>query len=329
MVGQFEYYLKADGDNRTLTDAIRKEHTLRPMNSFDSNLTARAGDPKDTDYDAKVSSDPDSESEVNGTNGREAGNPDNTLVFGSSKILTTTKYQPGIFSILQSLTGIRDRIPSSSVDPTTGGSGEVTPEDDPRFVLWGTHLSLNSSPAISPTSISSAQYSAKPLPQTRERMIIAASIERWVAQLTSVLDYDELLNFYLTFRTFITPVDLCRLLICRFQWSLVHSDTTSTGAESGSGFGSSLAVPVPQLNGKGSGSNSPTSVDASVRRIVRLRTFVAIKYWIQTFFAVDFLPNRELRMMFADWLNTAGEDPNVAGYPDALVWISITYSSKS
>jgi hypothetical protein len=33
-------------------------------------------------------------------------------------------------------------------------------------------------------------------------------------------------------------------------------------------------------------------------------TYVAIRYWLLTFFIVDFMPNRELRLLVADWLNT-------------------------
>ncbi|KAI6021905.1 hypothetical protein EDC04DRAFT_2901180 [Pisolithus marmoratus] len=46
-----------------------------------------------------------------------------------------------------------------------------------------------------------------------------STIERWIA-LTSKLNYDELLNLFLTCRTYISAVDLCHLLICRFHWSL-------------------------------------------------------------------------------------------------------------
>jgi hypothetical protein len=191
-------------------------------------------------------------------------------------------YRPEVFEVLQTLTGIRGREPSSSTEPGNA-SGGLAPEDDPRFVLWGTRVppTEGSGPGISSSDTR--------LPAARERMMIAASIERWVAQLTSVLDYDGLLNFYLTFRTSISAVDLCRLLICRFQWSLDYTHS---------------------------------SVDAGVKKIVRLRTFVALKYWIQTFFAVDFLPNRDLRMLFADWLNTAKEDPHIAENRDALVRLS-------
>ena len=86
-------------------------------------------------------------------------------------------------------------------------------------------------------------------------------------KLTSDLNYDELLNFFLTYRTYINAVDLCHLFICRFHWSL--------------------------------GQHS-SSQDETVRRIVRVRTFVAIRYWLLTFFNVDFLPELELRLSLGE-----------------------------
>ena len=49
---------------------------------------------------------------------------------------------------------------------------------------------------------------------------MAAMIERWIAQLTSQFDYDELMIFFVTYRTYIDALDLCHLLICRFHWAL-------------------------------------------------------------------------------------------------------------
>ena len=51
-------------------------------------------------------------------------------------------------------------------------------------------------------------------------MLVAATIERWIAQLTSELNYDELLIFFLTYRTYVSAVDLRHVLICRFHWTL-------------------------------------------------------------------------------------------------------------
>ncbi len=117
-------------------------------------------------------------------------------------------------------------------------------------------------------------------------MLVAATIERWIAQLTSELNYDELLIFFLTYRTYVSAVDLGHLLICRFHWAL--GETTSNR-------------------------------DEMVRKIVRVRTFTAIRYWLLTFFDVDFVPNRELRMLFADWLNSLRRDQILTKHRDALV----------
>jgi hypothetical protein len=124
------------------------------------------------------------------------------------------------------------------------------------------------------------------------KVLIAATIERWIAQLTSDLDYDELLNFFLTYRTYISAVDLCHLLICRFHWA---------------------------LSGK----------DDMVRKIVRVRTFVAIRYWLLTFFVMDFLPNRELRLLLASWLNTLVKDPILKKHQDGLVSLSSFIGCRS
>jgi hypothetical protein len=42
-------------------------------------------------------------------------------------------------------------------------------------------------------------------------------------------------------------------------------------------------------------------------------------YWLLTFFTVDFIPNRELRLLFADWLNTLIHDPLLKTHSDGIV----------
>ena len=119
-----------------------------------------------------------------------------------------------------------------------------------------------------------------------KKMLVAATIERWIAQLTSELNYDELLIFFLTYRTYVSAVDLGHLLICRFHWALGEP-----------------------LNSR----------DENARRVVRVRTFTAIRYWALTFFNVDFVPDRELRLLFANWLNSLRKDPIMQRHRDALV----------
>ncbi|KAJ3992192.1 hypothetical protein F5050DRAFT_1580010 [Lentinula boryana] len=186
--------------------------------------------------------------------------------------------------------------------------GSAAPKDDPRFVIWGEVLPSESSgngggDASSVSHESSASTSssigirlgAKGKGRASEiqsngvhggvnailgsddgsqknRVLLAATIERWLAQLTSELDYDELLNFFLTYRTYVSALDLARLLMTRFCWA------------------------------------NDVNHDDVVRRIVRVRTFVAFKYWLITFFTVDFVPNRELRLFVANYLNDLAKE---------------------
>ncbi|KAG6823616.1 hypothetical protein H0H92_009666 [Tricholoma furcatifolium] len=99
----------------------------------------------------------------------------------------------------------------------------ATPRDDPRFVIWGeisperdaddqsvehdsvTDFSAPSSSLSRRRRASKAKAVEAPTPQPptaetqgTQRVIVAATVERWVAQLTSDLNYDELFDFFLT-----------------------------------------------------------------------------------------------------------------------------------
>lgn len=155
------------------------------------------------------------------------------------------------------------------------------------------------------------------------KVLIAATIERWIAQLTSELNYDELLIFFLTYRTYVSAVDLCHLLICRFHWAL-ESSSSSPPSAAGS-VRSSYCLSSNQETGNRQGfgnnliANDNLNNDDMVKRIVRVRTFIAIRYWLLTFFAIDFVPNRELRVLFGNWLNTLAKDPTLYGKKDIMV----------
>ncbi|CAG8854401.1 33698_t:CDS:2, partial [Gigaspora margarita] len=71
---------------------------------------------------------------------------------------------------------------------------------------------------------------------------------------------------FLTYRKFLTPIKLCKLLILRFDWALGGDDEE--------------------------------------RRIVRVRTFVVIRHWLLNYFAYDFIPCRALRTTLTKYLNS-------------------------
>ena len=57
-------------------------------------------------------------------------------------------------------------------------------------------------------------------------MLVATTIEQWIAQLTSELNYNELLIFFLTYCTYVLAVDLRHVLICWFHWALGEAATS-------------------------------------------------------------------------------------------------------
>ncbi|KAK7045447.1 Guanine nucleotide exchange factor lte1 [Paramarasmius palmivorus] len=139
----------------------------------------------------------------------------------------------------------------------------------------------------------------------QRRQLLGATIERWIAQVTSELDYDELLVFFMTYRTYISPVDLAHLLIARFHWALTApSAATSTAQPSITNSAHTQAQDIERAE--------------RIKRFVRLRTFVAWKFWLNTFFYIDFWPNPELRKLVADWLNTLVRDPILGRWDDAM-----------
>ncbi|KAK3387546.1 hypothetical protein B0H63DRAFT_159669 [Podospora didyma] len=97
--------------------------------------------------------------------------------------------------------------------------------------------------------------------------VTAATPPRLVAEITSpsFLDYELLSDFFLTFRAFLEPSDLLRMLFARLRWALARDD--------------------------------------EVGMVVRVRTFVALRHWILNYFMDDFVVDYSLRVTFCGLLN--------------------------
>jgi hypothetical protein len=102
--------------------------------------------------------------------------------------------------------------------------------------------------------------------------IIAATPSMLIAHITSpnFLDYELLSDFFLTYRAFMTSSDLVAFLIARLSWAVDRPDD----------FG----------------------------RIVRVRTFVALRHWILNYYSDDFVPDLALRVQFCDLVNSLFHD---------------------
>ncbi|KAJ7058009.1 hypothetical protein C8F01DRAFT_1149127 [Mycena amicta] len=305
---------------------------LREMQSFESGLTAKQGDSDSVrrlpSFDAASLNGSDgtrppsafrlrdSTSDASFISEATGSDPVEESYGPAPQTAMYSRYSPDVFDVLQTFRGLPLLEKLAAGEETTviklslSSDNTAAPRDDPRFVIWGelvperdpdeqsqTSHTDGSSSALSSNiskkrSIKGGKAKAAEVPVLKlspedglSKVLVAATIERWIAQLTSDLNYDELLNFFLTYRTYISAVDLCHLFICRFHWALQRP---------------------------------PNTQDEYVRRVVRVRTFVAIRYWLLTFFSVDFLPDRELRLLMADWLNTLSRDPILKKHSDGL-----------
>ena len=97
--------------------------------------------------------------------------------------------------------------------------------------------------------------------------ITAATPARIVAQISSeaFMDYELVSDFFLTFRAYLSTESLLSLLLARLRWA------------------------INRLEDDG--------------RIIRIRTFAALRHWILNYFADDFVVNRNLRVQFCDRIN--------------------------
>ncbi|KAJ1025834.1 hypothetical protein NDA16_002460 [Ustilago loliicola] len=139
--------------------------------------------------------------------------------------------------------------------------------------------------ALSPGAERKPEFSSAATSPRGKAMLLAVSAARLVAELTAEIDLTLRSDFFYTYREFMTPLDLLELLILRFEWA--------------------VSEPI-------------SAADEARRRIVRVRTYVVIKHWLQHHFDFDFLPNRALRSRLADWLNTIAKDERVVERPADL-----------
>ncbi|EYE94246.1 mitotic regulator LTE1 [Aspergillus ruber CBS 135680] len=104
------------------------------------------------------------------------------------------------------------------------------------------------------------------------RELSAATPARIVAQISSesFMDYELVSDFFLTYRSYLSPSHLLRLLLARLQW----------------------AINRWQDDG----------------RIIRIRTFAALRHWILNYFADDFTEDYELRVYFCEIINLLYND---------------------
>lgn len=163
------------------------------------------------------------------------------------------------------------RISGSQRYPYIGSAG-LSPEHALRSTYLSTRIviepamfdALTFKPACDDRAI--VRYSAA------TGAVTAATPPRLVAEITSpsFLDYELLSDFFLTYRAFLAPVDLIKMLFARMRWALAREDECGM--------------------------------------VVRVRTFVALRHWILNYFVDDFLCEYEMRTGFCTLLNSLTDE---------------------
>ncbi|UZJ52982.1 hypothetical protein CBS101457_002302 [Exobasidium rhododendri] len=189
--------------------------------------------------------------------------------------------------ILSSRDGIIDHVPPSPI--SSHANAATTPHSPTSGRRWSVRGPSSTSSSLDHL----ASATPPPLPQHSSKhsmmypsdgaFLLAASTSCLVAELTSRIDSRFLTDFFYTYRAYLSSRELLRLLILRFKWAM----STATGRK-----------------------------DEARRKIVRVRTYTVLKYWLTNFFEIDFVPDRELRKQLTNWLNETGQDPNT---PDVSI----------
>ncbi|EEQ27434.1 Guanine nucleotide exchange factor lte1 [Microsporum canis] len=104
------------------------------------------------------------------------------------------------------------------------------------------------------------------------KQLSAATPARIVAQISSesFMDYELVSDFFLTFRSYLSPGNLLSLLLARLQWAINRREDDG--------------------------------------RIIRIRVFAALRHWILNYFVDDFVANDGLRAQFCSRINSLYED---------------------
>ena len=104
------------------------------------------------------------------------------------------------------------------------------------------------------------------------REITAAIPARLIAQISSesFMDYELVSDFFLTFRSYISTYTVLDLLLARLRWAINRQEDDG--------------------------------------RIIRVRTFAALRHWILNYFMDDFIPDRRLRVRFCSEINRMYRD---------------------
>ncbi|KAG7922710.1 hypothetical protein KL905_001931 [Ogataea polymorpha] len=127
--------------------------------------------------------------------------------------------------------------------------------------------------------------------------LLQGTIESAVCHLTSPgsIDYQSLVDFFLSYREFIEALPLLELLLCRLTWALKRANNISALENN------TQAPPMGQ----------------AFYSAILVRTFVMLRHWLLNHFP-DFVKDRRLRQLLCGALNEIATRDEFRGEPDSL-----------
>ncbi|WAR59813.1 hypothetical protein PtB15_11B454 [Puccinia triticina] len=142
-----------------------------------------------------------------------------------------------------------------------------------------------------------------------DRILMAATIERWVAELTTHIDSLGLVEFFYTYRAIMKPSELAQLLASRFEWSIMFRSPSYAKTLPEWNLHSFLIDPNLEKGILGIDGRL-ISIDhqsETLRRVAKVRTFVMIRHWLLHHFEDDFLADISLQTELHNWLENLTE----------------------
>ncbi|ODV83779.1 hypothetical protein CANARDRAFT_29762 [[Candida] arabinofermentans NRRL YB-2248] len=118
----------------------------------------------------------------------------------------------------------------------------------------------------------------------------SATIESIITHLSSpeIIDYQFLVDFFLTFREYIDSLPLLELILCRLIWCLRAASSTDDTNK------------------------------AKIGNLALVRTFVLLRHWLLNHFQDDFINNCQLRQLFTEAINGIVKYPIFISSTDSL-----------
>ena len=226
------------------------------------------------------------------------------VVFGWNRDLTPAEQGVSLSQSQSSLGspsiaefGRRSSVAVGELDRPPSGLGSGPSSPGPASLRWHARrrsaTGLDSNTHSVRGSISSVPGS--PGGPKRERVVLAATVEWFIAELTAKNSPTQTINFFLTYRSYLRPEDLLAILLTRFEWALRHPSTLAHAKLS---------------------SKEASTARSPVGRVVAVRCHAMLRHWLLNHFADDWVDSKPIRNALPAWIKRMSKDSAIRDGPD-------------